>query len=77
MLFCNIRFLIIQERERERKWIKLFWDFKVFEEILKSETFIENYDFFRKESVVHLNFLEKLSSEKLSSKKIEISRKIF
>lgn len=63
MLFCNIRFLIIQERERERKWIKLFWDFKVFEEILKSETFIENYDFFRKESVVHLNFLEKLSSE--------------
>lgn len=77
MLFCNIRFLIIQERERERKWIKLFWDFKVFEEILKSETFIENYDFFQKESVVHLNFLEKLSSEKLSSKKIEISRKIF
>lgn len=68
MLFCNIRFLIIQERERERKWIKLFWDFKVFEEILKSETFIENYDFFRKESVVHLNLLEKLSSEFLKEK---------
>lgn len=70
MLFCNIRFLIIQERERkrERKWIKLFWDFKVFEEILKSKTFIENYDFFRKESVVHLNFLEKLSSEFLKEK---------
>lgn len=68
MLFCNIRFLIIQERERERKWIKLFWDFKVFEEILKSETFIENCDFFRKESVVHLNLLEKLSSESLKEK---------
>lgn len=68
MLFCNIRFLIIQERKRERKWIKLFWDFKVFEEILKSETFIENYDFFRKESVVHLNLLEKLSSEFLKEK---------
>lgn len=68
MLFCNIRFLIIQERERERKWIKLFWDFKVFEEILKSETFIENYDFFQKESVVHLNLiLENLILEKLSS----------